>query len=141
MLKLIRVVCVIALAFCPVPIQAAEQGGDAEPNIDCRTAYATPAVEICATRDLRAADLNLNDAYQAEIAFIDKAAVPPDVRAKWHAALVEAQRRWIGFRDAECVLTGCEWYGGSGRDGAETACLTELTKSRIMALQHHAAAQ
>ncbi len=135
----IKVAWVIALAFWPVPSQAVEQGGDAEPSIDCRTAYATPAAEICATRDLRAADLSLNNAYQAEVAFINKAALQPDVRAKWHAALVDAQRRWIGFRDAECGLTGYEWYGGSGRTGAETACLTELTQNRVKALQHHAA--
>ena len=110
----IKVSWVIALAFWPVPSQAAEQGGGVEPNIDCRTAYATPAGEICAIRDLRAAEFSLIDAYQAEVAFIDKATVPPDVQAKWHAALVEAQRRWIGFRDAECVLTSYEWYGGLG---------------------------
>ena len=135
----IRVVSVIAFALWPIPLQATEQGGGVEPNIDCRAASATPAVEVCATWDLRIADLNLNDAYLAEVAAIDKAVVPLNVREKWHDALVEAQRRWIAFRDAECALTGYEWYGGSGRAGVETTCLTEMTKSRIEALQHHAA--
>jgi uncharacterized protein YecT (DUF1311 family) len=80
----------------------------------------------------------LNEAYRAVVASVDKADVPPEARTKWHNALVEAQRRWIAFRDAECALTGYQWYGGTGRAGAETTCMTQLTNSRTEALQSHA---
>jgi uncharacterized protein YecT (DUF1311 family) len=137
----IAAACVIALASLQIPVQAAEQDSASETGIDCKTAASTPAIEFCASRDYRAADLRLNDAYRAVVASIDKADVPPEARAKWHNALVEVQRRWIAFRDAECALTGYEWYGGTGRAGAETTCLTQLTKSRIEALQLHANSQ
>ena len=134
----IAVVCLIAFTVWPVWAQAAEQNDAAEPDIDCKTASATPAVEICASRDYHAADLRLNEAYRAAAASTDKGDLPPDVRAKWHGAFVEAQRRWIAFRDAECALTGYEWYRGTGRSVAEIACMTELTNSRIDALKRHA---
>jgi uncharacterized protein YecT (DUF1311 family) len=137
----IAVACVIALASLQIPIQAAEQDRTSTTGIDCQTAASTPAVELCASRDYRAADLRLNEAYRAVVSTIDKADVPPEARAKWHDALVDAQRRWIAFRDAECALTGYEWYGGTGRAGAETICMTQLTKSRIEALQLHANSQ
>jgi uncharacterized protein YecT (DUF1311 family) len=135
----IAVACVIALGS--LPVQAAEQDSTSTTGIDCQTAASTPAVELCASRDYRAADLRLNEVYRAVVACIDKADVPPEARAKWHDALVDAQRRWIAFRDAECALTGYEWYGGTGRAGAETICMTQLTKSRIEALQLHANSQ
>jgi uncharacterized protein YecT (DUF1311 family) len=131
----------MAFASLQIPVQAAEQDSASKTDIDCKTAASTPAVELCASRDYRAADLQLNEAYRAVVASIDKADVPPEARAKWHNALVEAQRHWIAFRDAECALTGYEWYGGTGRAGAETTCMTQLTKSRTAALQLHANSQ
>jgi uncharacterized protein YecT (DUF1311 family) len=137
----IAVACVMALACLQIPVQAAEQDSASTTGIDCKTAASTPAVELCASRDYRAADLRLNEVYRAVVASIDKADVPSEARAKWHNALVEAQRRWTAFRDAECALTGYEWYGGTGRAGAETTCMTQLTKGRIEALQLHANSQ
>jgi uncharacterized protein YecT (DUF1311 family) len=134
----IAVACVMALVSLQIPVLAAGQDRAPETGIDCKTAASTPAVEFCASREYHAADLRLNEAYRAVAAFVDKADVPPEARAKWHNALVEAQRRWIAFRDAECALTGYQWYGGTGRAGAETTCKTQLTNGRIEALQLHA---
>jgi len=73
----------------------------AQPAIDCREAMATPEVAWCAQKDVEAA-----------IAGTD---VPEEARSEWRKALIEAQRHWIAFRDGECVVTGFEWYGGTGR--------------------------
>jgi uncharacterized protein YecT (DUF1311 family) len=60
-------------------------------GIDCKTAASTSAVELCASRDYRAADLRLNEAYRTVVASTDKADVPAEARSKWHDALVEAR--------------------------------------------------
>jgi uncharacterized protein YecT (DUF1311 family) len=109
-----------------------------EPDVDCRKAASTPEIALCAQRDYEAADAKLNTAYRAALASIDKADVPADVRADWRKALVEAQRRWIAFRDAECTVTGFEWYGGTGRSTAEFGCQRELTVTRTKQLRAHA---
>ena len=109
-----------------------------EPVVDCRKAVSTPEVALCAQRDFEAADAKLNTAYRAVFASIDKSDVPADARADWRKALVEAQRRWIAFRDAECTVTGFEWYGGTGRSTAELGCQRELTDARTKQLRVHA---
>ena len=109
------------------------------PDIDCRKAMATPEVAWCAQKDLEAADTRLNAAYRAAQAAIAGTDVPDAVRAEWRKALIEAQRRWIAFRDGECAVTGFEWYGGTGRGAAELTCRTQLTDARTVQLRAHAA--
>lgn len=48
------------------------------------------------------------------------------------------QRRWIAYRDAECELTGFEWYGGTGRSHATLEFARELTEARTKALKLYA---
>ncbi len=110
----------------------------AEPAIDCRKAMATPEVAWCAQKDFEAADARLNAAYRAAQASIARRDVPEEARAEWRKALIEAQRRWIAFRDGECAVTGFEWYGGTGRTAAELTCQTELTDARTKQLRAHA---
>ena len=135
----IAIACIIALASSTLSAQAADQSPG--PGLDCKTAEATPAIEECVSQEYHAVDLRLNETLRSETASIDKTDVPPNVRTKWHDALAEAQRHWVEYRDAECTLTGYEWYGGSGRPGAETTCMIELTKDRIEALLRHAKRQ
>lgn len=120
-------------ALLSLPARAAP-----EPDIDRREAVSTPEVALCAQRDFEAADARLNTAYRAALAAIDKTDVPADARADWRRALVEAQRRWIAFRDAECTVTGFEWYGGTGRSTAELGCQRALTEARTKQLRAHA---
>ncbi len=108
-----------------------------QPSVDCRKAFSTPDIGVCAQRDFDAADARLNGAYQTLQASIDKSDIPADAKADWRKALVEAQRRWIAFRDAECIVTGFEWYGGSGRSAAELSCKTGLTDARTKQLRAH----
>lgn len=118
--------------------RAAAQDDPPEPAVDCKKAISTPEIALCADRDYQTADRRLNLAYRAVAASIEKTDVPPEARVEWHKALVDAQRRWVAFRDAECDLTGYEWYGGTGRQAAMTTCMTALTDERTKALRLHA---
>ena len=50
-------------------------------------------------------------------------------------ALLEAQRAWIAFRDAECGLAYASWGSGSMRHIAGTSCLLEMTARRTLDLR------
>nr|USU32940.1 DUF1311 domain-containing protein [Methylobacterium sp. OTU13CASTA1] len=107
-------------------------------GIDCKKAISTPEVTLCINDAYEAADKLLNEAYRAAMASIDKRDTAPEVRKDWRKAFVEAQRRWIAYRDAECELTGFEWYGGTGRSGAVLDCARALTEARTKTLKQHA---
>lgn len=70
--------------------------------------------------DLRAADAELNTAYQKALDTM------PDGEAK--GRLREAQRAWIAYRDAELVLYGALGTGGGGLKIIQTELTAERTK-------------
>jgi uncharacterized protein YecT (DUF1311 family) len=49
--------------------------------------------------------------------------------------LLEAQRAWIAFRDAECALDFAEWGAGSMRTIAHADCRMRMTAERTLALR------
>lgn len=49
-------------------------------------------------------------------------------------ALLEAQRAWIAFRDAECAMEYASWGNGSIRSIAGADCLMSLTAERTVRL-------
>ncbi len=69
--------------------------------------------------DLRAADAELNEAYQTALG-----AVPSENKAK----LREAQRAWIAYRDAEVSLYAELGRGGGGLKIVQTELTEERTK-------------
>jgi uncharacterized protein YecT (DUF1311 family) len=78
-------------------------------------------MNICADKDYRKADAELNRAYKAAIAGEDGDA---------QKLLREAQRDWIKFRDAECAYEAAPNQGGSIYPMVYSGCLTELTRAR-----------
>ncbi|MES2337176.1 MAG: lysozyme inhibitor LprI family protein [Pseudomonadota bacterium] len=51
------------------------------------------------------------------------------------AALLESQRAWLKFRDAQCVIEGGEFAGGSMQGMATAQCRTRLTTTRLQELR------
>lgn len=49
--------------------------------------------------------------------------------------LLEAQRAWIAFRDAQCALEYAVWGSGSMRHILGTACIAEMTADRVIELR------
>lgn len=50
-------------------------------------------------------------------------------------ALLEAQRAWIAFRDAECGLDYASWGSGSMRSIAHASCQLSMTAERVARLR------
>ena len=50
-------------------------------------------------------------------------------------SLLESQRAWLKFRDAQCVIEGGEFAGGSMQNMAAAQCRTRLTDERTVQLR------
>lgn len=90
-------------------------------------------LENCLKTALSEADTALNTAYKiAQAAVEADAESTPSTKQAWQADLVEAQRAWIAFRDANCKfeLIAAEWQNRSGATSAQQACVIALTLQR-----------
>ncbi|MGP7794960.1 lysozyme inhibitor LprI family protein [Sphingomonas sp. CLY1604] len=51
------------------------------------------------------------------------------------AATLASQRAWLAFRDAQCVIEGGEYAGGSMQPMVQRQCLARLTRERTAQLK------
>ncbi|MBZ9711493.1 lysozyme inhibitor LprI family protein [Mesorhizobium sp. ESP7-2] len=96
---------------------------------DCANAQDQATMNQCAGKDFGAADKKLNDAYKQ---IMD--------RLKDNAAsrklLVDAQRAWVAFRDAECKFQGGPIdTAGTVYPMVVANCQTSLTNGRLKDFQ------
>lgn len=96
----------------------------------------TVGMTQCVQDETAAWDAELNAAYQkVRSAFREQDAsgdVGPTPRAD---ALLDAQRAWIAFRDAECALQYARWGMGSMRNIAAANCMMTFTAERTIELR------
>lgn len=85
-------------------------------------------MNICADAAYKAADARLNKAYAAVRAATDDSAGSRKL-------LVEAQRAWIAFRDAECAFSTEDSKDGSIYPMLMAECLESLTDERTKQLE------
>ncbi len=84
-------------------------------------------MNACAADAYAAADAELNAAYRRITARL--------ANAPGRRSLVEAQRAWIRFRDAECDLATSHNEGGSIRPMMVSFCMERLTRQRTEELK------
>jgi uncharacterized protein YecT (DUF1311 family) len=116
------------------------------PQWNCENPLAQQEMNYCAARDAERADAELNTAYRAAIAeaqqadreyrFLDdEAGGRPTGEPGWEASLREAQRAWVGFRDAHCRLESFEARGGTMQPMLDSGCRATLTRARTAELR------
>lgn len=91
----------------------------------------TPGIADCIGAETSVWDKILNEEYQATRAQF-RAADPGGALAQ---SLLDAQRAWIAYRDAECALTYQRWIGGSIRSIAHANCVMGFTSERAIGLR------
>jgi len=89
-------------------------------------------MNFCATQDFNAADQDLNSAWTSVFSEIKSrdAQKDSDATKGWPAAVLEAQRSWIAFRDDHCNSVGFAYRGGTIEPLIYQLCRTELTRQR-----------
>ncbi|MBQ0709495.1 MULTISPECIES: lysozyme inhibitor LprI family protein [unclassified Ochrobactrum] len=94
---------------------------------DCQNASSQAALNECYGKAYKKSDAELNKIFKT----LQRRADDADLKKK----LVQSQRTWIAFRDAEC---GMQTYGGGSISGmAYSICLSDLTTERVNDLKKY----
>lgn len=107
-------------------------GAASAQEVDCSQPFGATA-SLCAERDLARADAELNAAYRAarDAARRFDAEFPDLPGTPMAAQLLNAQRRWIAFRDAACNAEAKpRSAGGAGYGATLGQCAARLTRRR-----------
>jgi uncharacterized protein YecT (DUF1311 family) len=114
---------------------AAATGAPAQ-EVNCAAPVTQLDMNLCAERAWKLADEDLNLAYgMARSLMRQTDAALPAVDRGAEAALRDAQRAWITFRDAACKAEGYVWFGGSIRPQVVSMCLERMTRARTEELR------
>ncbi len=132
----------IAVAAMLLLAQAAPStAGEA---VDCDNAQTQVDMNLCAARDFESSDAALN-AQWAETAARMKALDTQldrehDKQPGHFETLLDGQRAWLKFRDAQCLSESFLARGGSLQPLMVSQCKTYLTELRIQQLRDLVAA-
>ena len=104
-------------------------------EVDCANAVTQQDMNQCAYADWEAADADLNAAYKRAMDLLKGwDADLPEAERGGAAALKEAQRAWISFRDKACEVEGYAMKGGSAEPLLVYGCMRQLTEDRTVQL-------
>jgi uncharacterized protein YecT (DUF1311 family) len=106
---------------------------------NCEDPQTQAEMNLCASTDFERADDALNQLWPEVIETVRRAdmALGPvaDGRVSGEMRLREAQRAWITFRDAHCMVVGYEARGGSLEPMLFNGCRARVTQERIEQLR------
>lgn len=104
-------------------------------TVDCDNAMTQRDMNHCAALAFEAADEDLNAAYAEARAFMRELDTDQSSdEAGAEAALRDAQRAWIPYRDKACAAEGFLMRGGSAEAMLVLGCKARLTEQRAQDL-------
>ncbi|MCM2473219.1 DUF1311 domain-containing protein [Rhizobium sp. CG5] len=123
----------LMLCGCVLLVDAPASGED---EVDCANAMTQFDMNACAQKDYEAADARLNAQWKlTKTAMADVDSGLDEALKGASKALLDGQRAWIAYRDAQCTLAGFEARGGSMEPMLVSGCLAELTDARTKELK------
>lgn len=99
--------------------------------LDCQKAETTPELNECAARQQKAVELKLNQTYQQALKSLQQPDTEMDKFSATRQKLIEAQRAWVKFREADCEAVYLQHVSGSIRNLMFTGCLQKHAERRI----------
>jgi uncharacterized protein YecT (DUF1311 family) len=128
----------IAIAAALLLAQAAPSTADE--TVDCDNAQTQADMNLCAARDFKDSDAVLN-AQWAETSARMKALDAEldrehDKQPGYFETLLDGQRAWLKFRDAQCLSESFMARGGTLQPTLVSQCKTYLTELRIQQLRN-----
>jgi uncharacterized protein YecT (DUF1311 family) len=122
-----------ALPFAALPLGAPAQ------DIYCSNAQAQVELTQCAGQDWKAADADLNAAYETAMSAMRGIDINLDAPERGaEKALRASQRAWITFRDNTCAAEGWAFHGGSMEPMVVYQCLARVSATRAEELANMA---
>ena len=108
----------------------------AEEPLNCLDPQDQMSMTQCAGLDFEKADKELNAIWPAlKVQAIEDDKNEGKGLRDTENALLESQRAWLTFRDAECKWQGFAAHGGSMEPMLVNMCSAKLTRDRIKQLQ------
>jgi uncharacterized protein YecT (DUF1311 family) len=111
----------------------------AEPALDCDNAITQVDMNQCAFEDYQVADAGLNAQWTQTSSVMksrdENFESEYDTRSGYFDTLLEAQRAWLGSRDAHCRNKGYIARGGSLEPLLVSSCMAHLTRLRTAELE------
>ena len=105
--------------------------------VDCSVASTTLEVNECASIGQQKMEAKLNTTYQRIMKLLDKqSADDPNAKAS-KTALIEAQRAWIKFREADCNAVYQYYIDGTIRTVMSISCMSKHAERRIKDLEEY----
>ncbi len=129
---------VTATLLMAAPMAVTAQQSDDTPQ-SCPDTRTQLGMNICAGEAFAEADQALNRLWPDAVAEMRRRDTYPqsdrrEGRPTYYQALLRAQRTWIAWRDAQCVVEGYVARGGSMEPMLISQCLEQLTRDRIVQL-------
>ena len=106
--------------------------------LDCNKAIATPEINECASIEQVKVEAQLNATYKSVIQKLEHP--DPEFADDYSAtkkALIEAQRAWVKFREADCEATYTWHSGGTIRTVMHIGCMQAHAEQRIKELKEY----
>jgi len=97
-----------------------------EPDSPCVGVVVTSDLVACLSKAKDASDAKLNSVYQS---------IKKKLEGEDATRLVETQRIWIKYRDANCSAERALYEGGTAKYPASIACIGAMTRMRTKELQ------
>ena len=105
--------------------------------LDCANAITTLDMNACAAEDVKAADARLNAVYQRIMKGLSQPNEPGANHAAMKATLLDAQRLWVRFREADCKAIYTRDEAGSIRNLSSLGCMKAHAEQRIKELESY----
>jgi len=105
--------------------------------LDCSKAANTIEINECASIEQRKVEAKLNAVYQRVMKYLDKQIADGDLDKASKTTLIEAQRAWLKFREADCNAVYQYHIAGTIRGVMSISCLQTHTERRIKDLEEY----
>lgn len=112
--------------------------GAAATTDQCDDPQSQAAMTMCSRADFAAEDAEMNRQWDATVGAMktrDAGRESDDRQPGYYDTLLEAQRAWLKYRDAECLSQSFMARGGSMQPMLEAQCKAYLTELRIEQLR------
>lgn len=105
--------------------------------LDCSKASNTIEINECASIEQKKGETRLNAVYQRVMKYLDKQIADGDLDKASKTTLIEAQRAWIKFREADCNAVYQYHIAGTIRGVMSINCMKTHTERRIKDLEEY----
>ena len=105
--------------------------------LDCVQAVTTPDINACAAADQKKVEAELNVVYKRVLQNLELANTETENDSKLKAALIDAQRAWVKFREADCKALFTRYEGGTIRTVMYLGCMQQHAEQRIKDLAEY----